>query len=88
MDPPQDACLFHWIGTRQTYWNGQSMDDIVQKLIATMETPGPKVATQPSPGPPPRCEPVRPGLRAQAHPSPQILASYEFRLAVFARLNM
>ncbi|WP_258045171.1 immunity 49 family protein [Streptomyces sp. SM11] len=48
-DPSQDAYLFHWIDTLQTYWNGQSMDDIVQKLIATMETSEPKVATRTAP---------------------------------------
>jgi hypothetical protein len=48
-DPSQDAYLFHWIDTLQTYWNGQSMDDIVQKLIATMEASEPKVATRTAP---------------------------------------
>ncbi|WP_257137438.1 immunity 49 family protein [Streptomyces sp. st115] len=44
-DPSQDAYLFHWIDTLQTYWRGASLDDIAQKLIATMETSDPKVAT-------------------------------------------
>ncbi|WNF28521.1 immunity 49 family protein [Streptomyces sp. C11-1] len=48
-DPSQDAYLFHWIETLQTYWLGQSLDDVVQKLIATMETSDPKVATRTAP---------------------------------------
>ncbi|MFD4028462.1 immunity 49 family protein [Streptomyces sp. NPDC058576] len=48
-DPSQDAYLFHWIDTLQTYWRAESMDDIVQKLIATMETSDPKVATGTAP---------------------------------------
>ncbi|MCI4041894.1 immunity 49 family protein [Streptomyces sp. TRM75563] len=48
-DPSQDAYLFHWIDTLQTYWRGASLDDIAQKLIATMETSDPKVATGTSP---------------------------------------
>ncbi|MFI1226940.1 MULTISPECIES: immunity 49 family protein [unclassified Streptomyces] len=48
-EPAQDAYLFHWIDTLQTYWRGESMDDIVQKLIATMEASDPKVATGTAP---------------------------------------
>ncbi|WP_103510973.1 immunity 49 family protein [Streptomyces sp. SM13] len=48
-DPLQDAYLFHWIDTLQTYWRGAPLDDIAQKLIATMETSDPKVATGTSP---------------------------------------
>ncbi|UCA48076.1 immunity 49 family protein [Streptomyces sp. WA6-1-16] len=44
-DPKQDAYLLHWIDTLQAYWRGASLDDIAQKLIATMETSDPKVAT-------------------------------------------
>ncbi|MFE2294304.1 immunity 49 family protein [Streptomyces sp. NPDC059452] len=48
-DPSQDAYLFHWIDTLQTYWIGQSLDDVVQKLIATMEASDPKAATRTAP---------------------------------------
>lgn len=48
-DPSQDAYLFHWIDTLQTYWRAESLDDIAPKLIATMETSDPKVAANTAP---------------------------------------
>ncbi|MEK8144336.1 immunity 49 family protein [Streptomyces sp. M10(2022)] len=41
-----DDYLFHWIDTLQSYCLRHSMDEIVQKLIATMNTSEPSVATR------------------------------------------
>ncbi|MFJ8503758.1 immunity 49 family protein [Streptomyces avermitilis] len=43
---PYDDYVFHWIDTLQSYWLQQPMDDIVPKLLATMETSHPHVATR------------------------------------------
>ncbi|MFK4069822.1 immunity 49 family protein [Streptomyces sp. NPDC029674] len=42
---PLDAYVFHWIETLRALWLRQPMDDVVQHLIATMETSHPHVAT-------------------------------------------
>ncbi|MEU9120145.1 immunity 49 family protein [Streptomyces sp. NPDC048506] len=42
----QDDYVFHWIDTLQSHWLRQPMDDIVPKLLATMETSHPHVATR------------------------------------------
>ncbi|WP_343242434.1 MULTISPECIES: immunity 49 family protein [unclassified Streptomyces] len=43
---PADAYVFHWIQTLRAFWLRQPMDDVVQHLIATMETSHPHVATR------------------------------------------
>ncbi|MFB7413962.1 immunity 49 family protein [Streptomyces sp. NPDC056121] len=43
---PMDEYVFHWIDTLQTYWLQRPMDDVVQKLLATMNTSHPDVATR------------------------------------------
>ncbi|MFI6978538.1 immunity 49 family protein [Embleya sp. NPDC050154] len=43
---PVDDYVLHWIDTLQSYWLGRPMDDIVQKLVATMNTSGRDVATR------------------------------------------
>ncbi|MEV7192462.1 Imm49 family immunity protein [Streptomyces sp. NPDC093510] len=43
---PHDAYVFHWIETLRAVWLRQPMDDVVQHLIATMETSHPHVATR------------------------------------------
>ncbi|MEU8487480.1 immunity 49 family protein [Streptomyces sp. NPDC048641] len=43
---PMDEYVFHWIDTLQTYWLHHPMDDVVQKLLATMNTSHPDVATR------------------------------------------
>jgi hypothetical protein len=43
---PMDEYVFHWIDTLQTYWLRHPMDDVVQKLLATMNTSHPDVATR------------------------------------------
>ncbi|MFG2522138.1 immunity 49 family protein [Streptomyces sp. NPDC048527] len=45
---PMDEYVFHWIDTLQTYWLQHPMDDVVQKLLATMNTSHPDVATRTS----------------------------------------
>ncbi|MEV5750561.1 immunity 49 family protein [Actinoallomurus sp. NPDC052308] len=42
----EDDYVFHWIDTLQSHWLRRTMDDIVPKLIATMETSHPHVATR------------------------------------------
>ncbi|MEU5773320.1 immunity 49 family protein [Streptomyces venezuelae] len=42
---PADEYVFHWIRTLRAFWLRQPMDDVVQHLIATMETSHPHVAT-------------------------------------------
>ncbi|WP_371778696.1 immunity 49 family protein [Streptosporangium subroseum] len=42
----QDDYVFHWIDTLQSYWLRRPMDDIVPKLLATMETSHPQAATR------------------------------------------
>ncbi|WP_433179392.1 immunity 49 family protein [Actinoallomurus sp. CA-150999] len=42
----QDDYVFHWIDTLQSRWLRRPMDDIVPKLIATMETSHPHAATR------------------------------------------
>ncbi|WP_338782837.1 immunity 49 family protein [Streptomyces sp. DG1A-41] len=40
-DDSVDEYVLHWIGTLQAYFsNGPSMDDVVEKLVATIETSG------------------------------------------------
>ncbi|MEU6331471.1 immunity 49 family protein [Streptomyces sp. NPDC047049] len=39
-DDSVDAYVLHWIDTLQTYCSKRPMDDVVEKLIATMETSG------------------------------------------------
>ncbi|WP_345434022.1 immunity 49 family protein [Actinoallomurus vinaceus] len=41
-----DDYVFHWIDTLQSHWLRRPMDDIVPKLIATMETSHPHAATR------------------------------------------
>ncbi|MEU7581482.1 immunity 49 family protein [Streptomyces sp. NPDC041068] len=43
---PVDEYVFHWIETLRGYWLRRPMDDVVQHLIATMETSHPHVATR------------------------------------------
>lgn len=43
---PLDAYVFHWIETLRAFWLRRPMDDVVQHLIATMETSHPHVATR------------------------------------------
>ncbi len=43
---PADDYVFHWIETLRAYWLRRPMDDVVQHLIATMETSHPQVATR------------------------------------------
>lgn len=44
--PEHDDYVFHWIDTLQSYVGSVPADDIVPKLIATMESSHPKVATR------------------------------------------
>ncbi|MEU5001742.1 Imm49 family immunity protein [Streptomyces sp. NPDC021622] len=44
-DDSVDAYVLHWIDTLQTYWSQRPMDDVVQKLLATMETSMPETVT-------------------------------------------
>ncbi|MEU6818987.1 immunity 49 family protein [Streptomyces atriruber] len=43
---PVDEYVFHWIETLRAFWLRRPMDDVVQHLIATMETSHPDVATR------------------------------------------
>ncbi|MEV5981859.1 Imm49 family immunity protein [Streptomyces sp. NPDC052114] len=43
---PVDDYVLHWIETLRAYWLRRPMDDVVQHLIATMETSHPHVATR------------------------------------------
>ncbi|MGW1374497.1 immunity 49 family protein [Streptomyces sp. NPDC002446] len=45
-DDSIDEYVVHWIDTLQTFWARQPMDDVVQKLIATMETSGRESVTR------------------------------------------
>ncbi|MFG2140948.1 immunity 49 family protein [Streptomyces sp. NPDC048650] len=40
-DDSVDAYVLHWIDTLQTYWSEGPTDDVVKKLLATMETSAP-----------------------------------------------
>lgn len=42
----EDDYVFHWIDTLQSHWLRRPMDDVVAKLVATMETSHPNVATR------------------------------------------
>ncbi|MFF9587050.1 immunity 49 family protein [Streptomyces achromogenes] len=44
-DDTVDAYVLHWIDTLQTYFSERSMDDVVEKLLATMETSMPDAVT-------------------------------------------
>ncbi|MGW7087143.1 immunity 49 family protein [Streptomyces sp. NPDC054871] len=44
-DDSVDAYVLHWIDTLQTYWSERPMDDVVAKLLATMETSHPESLT-------------------------------------------
>ncbi|GAA1937300.1 hypothetical protein GCM10009837_74420 [Streptomyces durmitorensis] len=44
-DDSVDAYVLHWIDTLRTYWAERSMDDVVGKLITTMETSQPASLT-------------------------------------------
>ncbi|MGW7072119.1 immunity 49 family protein [Streptomyces sp. NPDC054872] len=44
-DDSVDAYVLHWIDTLQTYWSERNMDDVVAKLLATMETSHPESLT-------------------------------------------
>ena len=47
-DDSVDAYVLHWIDTLQTYFSERdSMDGVVEKLLATMETSGPDVTHAP-----------------------------------------
>ncbi|MFI1676225.1 immunity 49 family protein [Streptomyces sp. NPDC020607] len=43
---PVDEYVFHWIETLRAFWLRQPTDDVVQHLIATMETSHPHIATR------------------------------------------
>ncbi|WP_261958325.1 immunity 49 family protein [Streptomyces nigrescens] len=45
-DDSVDEYVLHWIDTLQTYWSKRPMDDVVQKLLATMKTSAPDVITR------------------------------------------
>lgn len=44
-DDSVDAYVLNWIDTLQTYWSERPMDDVVAKLLATMETSHPQSLT-------------------------------------------
>ncbi|ANP51551.1 hypothetical protein J2Z21_009072 [Streptomyces griseochromogenes] len=44
-DDSVDEYVLHWIDTLQTYFSGRSMDDVVEKLLATMESSMPDALT-------------------------------------------
>ncbi|WP_416519275.1 immunity 49 family protein [Streptomyces achromogenes] len=44
-DDTVDAYVLHWIDTLQTYFSERSTDDVVEKLLATMETSMPDAVT-------------------------------------------
>ncbi|WP_371525296.1 immunity 49 family protein [Streptomyces sp. NBC_01283] len=44
-DDSVDEYVLHWIDTLQTYWAERPMDDVVAKLLATMETSQPQSLT-------------------------------------------
>ncbi|WEO94272.2 immunity 49 family protein [Streptomyces sp. FXJ1.172] len=44
-DDSVDAYVLHWIETLQAYFSGRAMDDVVDKLLATMETSMPEALT-------------------------------------------
>ncbi len=44
-DDSVDEYVLNWIDTLQTYFSRRSMDDVVQKLLATMETSMPDALT-------------------------------------------
>ncbi|MEV1022637.1 immunity 49 family protein [Streptomyces sp. NPDC050264] len=44
-DVPVDDYVLHWIDTLQTHWLDRPMDDVVQKLVTTLETSHPEAAT-------------------------------------------
>ncbi|MEU9991004.1 immunity 49 family protein [Streptomyces sp. NPDC048045] len=44
-DDTVDEYVLHWIDTLQTYFSRRSMDDVVQKLLATMQTSMPEALT-------------------------------------------
>ncbi|TGB14668.1 hypothetical protein E2651_05330 [Streptomyces sp. MZ04] len=44
-DDSVDAYVLNWIDTLQTYWSQRPMDDVVQKLLSTMETSMPETVT-------------------------------------------
>ncbi|MDG4860338.1 immunity 49 family protein [Streptomyces sp. T-3] len=41
-DDSVDEYVFHWIDTLQTFWLKRPLDDVVEKLLATMETSDPE----------------------------------------------
>ncbi|MGW6024772.1 immunity 49 family protein [Streptomyces sp. NPDC055099] len=44
-DDSVDAYVLHWIDTLQTYWSERPMDDVVAKLLTTMENSYPESLT-------------------------------------------
>ncbi|WP_309140400.1 Imm49 family immunity protein [Streptomyces sp. PKU-EA00015] len=45
-DDSVDEYVLHWIDTLQTYWSESPMDDVVEKLIATMKASAPEGVTR------------------------------------------
>ncbi|MCM2410929.1 immunity 49 family protein [Streptomyces sp. RKAG290] len=45
-DDSTDAYVLHWIDTLQTHRSGRPMDDVVEKLLATMRTSAPEAVTR------------------------------------------
>jgi hypothetical protein len=45
-DDSVDAYVLHWIDTLQTYFSSRPMDDIVERLLATMQTGMPDAVTR------------------------------------------
>jgi hypothetical protein len=45
-DDSADEYVLHWIDTLQTYWFRRPMDEVVEKLVATMKTSAPEVISQ------------------------------------------
>lgn len=45
-DESVDEYVLHWIDTLQTYWLERPMDDVVEKLLATMTTSAPEAVTR------------------------------------------
>ncbi|WP_308307645.1 immunity 49 family protein [Streptomyces sp. ISL-10] len=45
-DDSIDEYVLHWIDTLQTYWAERPMDDVVEKLLATMTTSAPDAVTR------------------------------------------
>ncbi|WP_338694837.1 immunity 49 family protein [Streptomyces sp. Q6] len=44
-DGPVDDYVLHWVDVLQSYWNSSALDDIVAKLVTTMETSHPDTVT-------------------------------------------